>query len=282
MPEVELDPRWDWVVMPWGVGLQCQPLAGVAAHVFTTREPELKSGLPGAEAGWDQLASALGVPAGRIVQLEQVHGRNVLVAGDGLRQPGASGRWGAADAAVTRHGSLALSVSVADCVPALLADRSSGAVAAVHAGWRGTCAGVAGAAIEALASAFGTRPSDVVVAIGPSIGPCCYRVGGEVEEAFGGVAAWQPFLANWLAPAPPRPARRGIPGVDPAASGRRSRFLDTWTANADQFATSGVPRGQIHVSGLCTSCYREVFHSYRVDGSHSGRMVGAIRPGCGR
>ena len=277
MTDIELNEGWDWVPAPWGRGLQCRPLARVAAHVFTTRLPDLGHSTSSADPGWCQIASSLGVSAAALVRLRQIHGRTVVLVSGQDGPPPAGEAWGDGDAAVTARGDVALSVRVADCVPALVADRTTGAVAAVHAGWRGTCAGVAVAVVESLRSVFGTDPAHLVAAIGPSIGPCCYRVGAEVEDAFTGVEAWRPHLARWVMPAPARSAKRGVPGADPGTAGRPSRFLDTWTANADQFAAAGVPRSQIHVSGLCTSCYREVFHSYRVDGPEAGRMVGAIR-----
>ncbi len=282
MPELELDPSWGWVIATWGRALQCRPLADVAAHVFTTREPVLRAGADGAEAGWLQIAGELGVCPGSVVRLRQVHGRAVLVAAGSEPVASRDRVWGVGDAAITANPRLAVSVGVADCVPALLADRHSGAVAAVHAGWRGTAAGVAGAAIDALVTAFGSDPVNLVVAIGPSIGPCCYRVGGEVADAFAADERWRTSLGRWLLPSPSRRARQGIPGTDPASTGHRALFLDTWTANADQFAAAGVPRSQVHVSRLCTSCHREVFHSYRVDGEQAGRMAAVIRSGARR
>ena len=72
---------------------------------------------------------------------------------------------------------LLLSVQVADCVPLLIADARNRSAAAIHAGWRGTCAGIAGAATEAMVKEFGSDPAHLIAAIGPSIGPCCYEVG---------------------------------------------------------------------------------------------------------
>jgi hypothetical protein len=78
--------------------------------------------------------------------------------------------------------------------------------------------------------------------------------------------------------APAGDARHGVPGTDPSASGGGpALFLDTWTANADQLRAAGVPAAQIHVLRACTSCHRDVFHSYRVDGERAGRMIGVIR-----
>jgi hypothetical protein len=85
-------------------------------------------------------------------------------------------------------------------------------------------------------------------------------------------------LDAWFSSQPMAVALQGIPGIEPAASdGRGAAFLDTWRANADQLHRAGVPAAQVHASRLCTSCHRDVFHSYRVDGERAGRMIGVIR-----
>ncbi len=89
-----------------------------------------------------------------------------------------------ADGVMTDEHGVALVVQVADCVPLLMADPRTGAVAAVHAGWRGTAANIAAAAVRRLQQQYGCRPEDLVAAIGPCIGACCYQVGPEVREAF--------------------------------------------------------------------------------------------------
>src|SRR5690606_22578476 len=108
-----------------------------------------------------------------VVQLTQVHGNDVAVVGPGTPARGERPR---ADVAVSNEADAAVAVRAADCVPLLLGDRRTGAVAAVHAGWRGTAARAAVAAVEALGREFGSRPADLVVAIGPCIGACCYEV----------------------------------------------------------------------------------------------------------
>jgi YfiH family protein len=146
-----------------------------------------------------------------------------------------------------------VAVRVADCVPLLLADTVTSAVAAVHAGWRGTAAGVAAATVEALRHRFGVKPQDLVVAIGPSIGACCYRVGAEVKEAF--AAAGAARLDRWFA----------------------GEHLDLVAANRDQLAAAGVPEAQIHACGLCTAMHLEVLTSYRAEQEKAGRLAAVIR-----
>ena len=278
MPEVDLPDAFAWTRYPWGPAITCRALGGVADHCFTTRAPVLGSGplVPG--DGWHRVALSMGISPSSIVRLRQVHGTRVVSVRRHDAFPPEAPDWNAGDIAASDHPGVALCVKVADCVSILLADRRRGSVAAVHAGWRGTAAGAAGAAVEALGAQFGASPADVVAAIGPSIGPCCYRVGHDVRELFEAAGTWNGSIDAWFSRAPAGDARHGVPGTDPSASGGGSAlFLDTWTANADQLRAAGIPAAQIHVSRACTSCHRDTFHSYRVDGERAGRMIGVIR-----
>jgi polyphenol oxidase len=142
----------------------------------------------------------------------------------------------------------------------LMIDPRRGAAAAVHAGWRGTCAGIATATIAGLTREFGSAPSDLQVALGPSIGRCCYEVGDELLTAFRVNGAAAADVARWFSRTPEGSLR-----------------LDLWSANLDQLVAAGVRREQVHVSGLCTQTHHEVFDSYRVQGPRAGRMIAAIR-----
>jgi purine-nucleoside/S-methyl-5'-thioadenosine phosphorylase / adenosine deaminase len=162
--------------------------------------------------------------------------------------------WPEADVAIGRDPLFLLTVRAADCVPILLADRQSGAIAAVHAGWRGTAAGAVLAAVQALTWRFGTEPRDVVAAIGPSIGPCCYAVGDELLEKF----KLHPDASRWF-------DRAG------------GLHFDLWQATRDQLERAGVRSQNIHTSELCTFDHPDVFHSYRRDGKAAGRLAAAIQ-----
>ena len=172
-----------------------------------------------------------------------------------------------ADVLVSDAPEPAIAVRAADCVPLLMADSVSGAVAAVHAGWRGTAAGAARAAVKALTREFGARPADMVVAIGPSIGACCYEVRTELVDAFAAAGHARHLVDRWFVTFPPRRGERG-------ASGLR---LDLWAANRDQLMLSGVPEENIHTSGLCTASNLDVFPSYRAEGESAGRLAAVIR-----
>jgi YfiH family protein len=149
-------------------------------------------------------------------------------------------------------------VRTADCVPLLLADRAGRAVGAVHAGWRGVAAGIAIRAAESL-RAIGVATGDLVAALGPGIGPCCYEVDDEVLDAVARAAGVAPTR---ISDAPARPG-----------GGRR---LDLHAALASQLAGAGVPLTAVHRAPWCTACADGLFHSYRRDGARSGRQMACI------
>ncbi len=260
-----------WTRKTWGPALQAGPLAEVADHFFTTRQLRLRGEREAAD--WAAVAATISVPERRLLRLNQVHGRDVVVhrAGHGdrdARLPGPAGpgestaaeeSWPKADILMTDDPTVALVAQAADCVPVLMADRRSGAVAAVHAGWRGTAKGAAPAAVTAMAREFGARPADLVAAIGPSIGPCCYVVGEELIDAFR-AAGYAREADAWFA-------------RDDAGALR----LDLWKATRDQLVASGVGDKWIVQAGLCTASHPEWFASYRRDGPGTGRIAAVIR-----
>lgn len=188
------------------------------------------------EANWQQLRRGTRLDFARV---RQVHGDRVLVATEG-RPP-----IGDADAVVSVRPGLAACVSVADCVPILVADPGSRAVAAVHAGWRGAARGVASAAVRALAARAACTPRDVTALIGPCIHPCCYPVGSEVAACF-----------------PPE----CLVGRDGATR------LDLPRTLTLELQRAGV--GACHDVKRCTSCQSEWFFSHRRDGDRTGRQWG--------
>jgi polyphenol oxidase len=253
-----------WTKESWGAALRCRPLEAIAPHLFTTRQ----LGLSSAE---DLARMAAAVGAGDMVLLTQVHGAEVVVVRKGAALP--SGR-PEADALVSNAPLTAIVVRAADCVPLLIADRVTGAVAAVHAGWRGTAARAAVAAMDALAREFGTRPRDLVAAIGPSIGPCCYEVGSELVDAFAAAGHERHLIDRWFLslPAP----RGAFPSAARGADAPALR-LDVAGANRDQLVLAGVAEDNIHLAGLCTAMHLDVLTSFRVEGNKAGRIAGVIR-----
>jgi YfiH family protein len=250
-----------WTQESWGPALRCRPLEEVAPHLFTTRQLELSSA-----GDVRRMGEAIGAES--IAQLTQVHGSAVIV----IRRDGvAHERRPEADALVSDAPRVAVAVRAADCVPMLVGDRRTGVVAAVHAGWRGTAARVAVAAVDALGREFGGRPADLIVAIGPSIGSCCYEVGSELVDAFAAAGHDRYLIDRWfLSPPPPRGSRE-----------RPRMRLDVALANRDQLILAGVPGDQIHTAGLCTAMHLDVLTSFRAERDKAGRIGGVIRCGSG-
>jgi hypothetical protein len=168
-----------------------------------------------------------------LATLRQIHSAAcVLAAGRG-------GVLGEGDALVENTPGSVVAVKTADCLPILLVDERHRAVAAVHAGWRGTVAAIALRAVEAMRAQFGSLTGDLHAAIGPGIGQCCYEVGPDVAAHFG---------------------RQGRAHVDLGEANRR------------QLIDAGVTPERIYASNLCTMCRSEEFHSFRRDREAAGRL----------
>jgi YfiH family protein len=179
-------------------------------------------------------------------ELFQVHSARILLA----RAPSAGETLPQADGLVTDSPSFTLFMRFADCVPILLYDPVRRAAGIAHAGWKGTLAGVAARAVEALQEHFGSRPQDLLAGIGPSIGPDHYPVGEEiaisVRSAFGAQAE------SWLL--------RRDDGI----------HWDLWAANEFVLRRSGVEH--IEASGICTACHTEDWFSHRAEHGRTGRF----------
>jgi YfiH family protein len=271
VPDTESD--FEPTVEAWGRALQSRSLATVARHFFTTRQLRLRGTAIGEAAEWAAVAAAAGVTPDHLALLKQVHGCDVFVIrqGEGWRRSGGADEQPRADILITDDPDVAIVVQVADCVALLLADPVTGLVAAAHAGWRGAACGVPGAAVAALESVFGVRPSNLVAAAGPSIGPCCYEVGGEVRDAFERAGYPEDALARWFA------------GAVPAAGSRAPRpghwMLDLWEATRAQLVWAGLSDANIHLARFCTACHPEECWSYRREGAGTGRLAALVRPG---
>jgi YfiH family protein len=180
-----------------------------------------------------------------LTTVRQIHSDQILVADR-------AGCLGEGDALITNQPGTTLSVRTADCLPILMADVRNRAVAAVHAGWRGTLLKIAPKTIQAMAKQFGTRPEDLVIAIGPGIAGCCFEVGPEVAMQFSAIF----------------PERSDL--------GQRTK-IDLVETNLRLLGRNDGRMRQIATSGLCTCSRGDLFHSYRRDRDAAGRMVSTIR-----
>lgn len=212
----------------------------------------------------------------RPVTLRQIHSDISHRVDAGLANESPQG-----DALFTREPGLLLAIQTADCVPILLADTRLRAVAAIHAGWRGTLRRIAAKTLGRMQMELGTRPQDVIAALGPGIGRCCYEVGEDVAREFNAqfpnarewfdgpfdaLASGQndPNWLPWLTMMPP-----GHPPPPPRV------HLDLIAANRAILADAGVPPPRIIASEHCTACRTDLFFSYRRERT-TGRMMGVI------
>lgn len=219
-------------------------LSGTLAHGFerrahgAARQTETRDD---SRARWRAALASTGT----LLLLRQVHGATVRLAPWSDFPDG--------DAALAETSGLLLGIETADCLPVLLIDTERRRVAAAHAGWRGTVAGVARAALDALL-ALGTKPEHVQAALGPAIGPCCYEVGDELRPAF--AAAFGPDSEAFFHTRPGGKAH-----------------LDVRAANQHQLVAAGLAPTHIHHLDECTRCHAELYPSYRRDGTQAGRML---------
>ena len=265
-----------WTEHAGGPALVCAPLAEVATHFLTTRFWPLgthrreRTG----EDPWRAVADAAGVGIDRLIRVRQVHGISIAM---GVRV--SEERPPAADIVIARDTTLACAVQVADCVPLLIADRKTGAVAAVHSGWRGIALNAAGVAVDALGREWGSAPENLVAALGPSIGACCYEVGVDVRTRFADRGISEDALSRWFLAEPAASDRNpSMPAVVERPATRNNRwFFDGWRAVTDQLQSAGLSVNHIFAANLCTASHPDVFCSYRRDGDTAGRQVGVIR-----
>jgi YfiH family protein len=231
--------------VPNAVFVAIDPPEGVIAAVS-----ERGVAPPGTESPTEFLARRftveLGVADLPLVRATQAHGRRVVEVEESPA-PGETADAGSCDALVTRLAGVGLVVQTADCVPVLLV--ASDAIGAVHAGWRGAAANVAGGAAEALLG-LTDDPGSVRAWLGPAIGPCCYEVGEEVAAQFIGQFAR-------------------------AADGGRHR-LDLPAVVRSQLEGAGIPRERISPHPSCTMCGGERFASWRRDRENAGRMIALV------
>ena len=206
-------------------------------------------------ANWRNLADAFKIDVARFLVVNQVHGEKILTIDRPLAdllvpEPPQF------DAIITDQPGVAIGIKTADCVPIFFVDKVKRIIAVAHAGWRGTALSIAAKVVEALIAKFACRAEDIIAAIGPAIGPCCYQVDEPVFNAMRGHKGRESFF-------PPAPEEKRW-------------MLDLSLANKIQIMGMGVLDRNIYTARCCTSCNRDIFYSHRGEGGTTGRQLNFI------
>jgi YfiH family protein len=232
----------------------CTRLGGVSEDEYASlnisfREGDLESRVL---QNWHRLAMAFAIPLDKFLTLNQVHGDDIFVIkpfGDYYSSSEALNY----DAIVTSRTNLAVCIKTADCVPVFIVDRVNKIIAVVHAGWRGSALEITAKVVRLLIKKYDSSPRDILTAIGPSIGQCCFEVDSATANTFFEQKNNEAFL---------------FPGARPS-----KWMLDLAEANRRQILNCDVPERNIDVSDLCTSCRQDLFFSHRDSGGITGRQV---------
>lgn len=228
---------------------------GVSAHPFASLNFDRRDGDPieNIERNKDVAGRACNAPFDRLVTVNQVHGSDVVRLD--VRALRAAVRPLNADAIITKLANIPIGMLTADCLPILLFDPVNMAIGAAHAGWRGTAGRIAVAVVEAMTDEFGSRPEDVIAALGPHIRGCCYTVNADVRASFTDAhgQASDYFIKD----------SRGL-------------RLDLGAANVHQLLSSGLSKNNISATAPCTSCHNDLFFSYRKENGMTGRQLSFI------
>jgi hypothetical protein len=184
------------------------------------------------------------------------------------------------DGLMTDEPGVMLGVLTADCIPILIADRKKRAVAAFHAGWRGTLKRIVESGVGRMRLEFGSKPEDLIAAIGPGIGSCCYAVGEDLRHEFESQFAYASKLFHEVSDADPVKQKYPMLFMTARAPGHSdlgpSLHLDLAEANRRQLIDAGLKRKRIAMLDQCTSCHPERFFSHRQQQGFTGRMMAVI------
>ncbi|MGD0730300.1 MAG: peptidoglycan editing factor PgeF [Terracidiphilus sp.] len=282
---VEWLPVPGWEKIPWLWHGFSTRRGGVSRAYCSEDAPgELNLGFTAAD-DWEAVGrnrellveAVTGDPATPLVTIRQIHSSLVVHA---ATRNAANERPSKGDGLMTDEPGLLLGVQTADCIPVLVADRKRRAVAAFHAGWRGTVKRIVETGIGRMRLEFGSRPEDLVAAIGPGIGACCYAVGEGVLSGFESQFAYAGELVREVGDTDPVRTKypmlfltQRAPGHSPLGP---SLHLNLAEANRRQLLDAGLKPRSIQLIGGCTNCQPELFFSHRASHGHAGRMLSVI------
>ncbi len=279
-------PAWDEIPWLW--------------HGFSTRRGGVSRAYCGEEAGGDLnvgftpeddrenvlrnrelLAEAVtGSPRTPLVTLRQIHSNVLMVGGKGLSGAEPGKPLGKGDGLMTDEPGVLLAIQTADCIPVLVADRRRRAVAAFHAGWRGTVKRIVESGIGRMRMEFGCRPEDLVAAIGPGNLACCYQVGEDVLSEFESQFSYGAELFREVYDSDPVRRKYPLLFMTQRAPGHSpmgpSLHVDLVEANRRQLLDAGLGADAIQAVGACTHCHPELFFSHRGSRGRCGRMLSVV------
>lgn len=282
--QIEIVQAPGWCQIPWLVhGFSTRTGGATTAYRLGQRTGELNLGFTQSDPrenvleNRERFLGAMGAAGAKLVTMRQVHSSLVrrIRGADADRTPDWKG-----DGMMTDQPGLLLAVQTADCIPVLVADLQRRAVAAFHAGWRGTLRRIVEGGVNRMRLEFGSRPDDLVAAIGPGIGACCYAVGEEVRTEFSSQFAYAPEVFFEVSDSDPIREKYPLLFLTARAPGHShlgpSLHLDLVEANRRQLLDAGLPAGAITVIGDCTRCQNNRYFSYRAEQGFTGRMLSAV------
>ena len=222
------------------------------------------------------LEAVTGDPQFPMVTLRQIHS-GIALPVNAPRQASDSG-FAKADGMMTSEPGLLLAIQTADCIPVLVADRKRRVIAAFHAGWRGTLKRIVERGVGQMRLEYGSRPEDLVAAIGPGIGRCCYAVGEEVRNEFESQFSYAGELFCEVEATDPLKEKNPLSFLTARPPGRTypALHLDLVEANRRQLLDAGLNPDAISAVQECTSCNTGRYFSYRAEGGFTGRMLSVI------
>lgn len=233
-----------WEQYPWLLqGFTTRTSGNLALHTGEDRNSII--------ANRQSISTDLGIELNSWVTGNQVHETNIEQV---LREHRGKGSitletaFSNTDGLITDQANILLASFYADCVPLFFIAPDLEIIAMAHAGWRGTASLIGVKMLKAFKTLYAIEPHQLEVAIGPSIGPCCYQVGEEVAKQF-----------------PKTTVQRIKKGI----------YLDLWQANQEQFINAGIVPERLHMAKVCTYCHQE-FYSYRREGNQAGRMAALL------
>ncbi|MGA9982629.1 MAG: peptidoglycan editing factor PgeF [Acidobacteriaceae bacterium] len=273
-----------WEAWPWLLhGFSTRTGGVTTAYRPAQRSGELNLGFTASDTRENVLENrrrfleALGASARmKLVTLKQIHSSSVLWVGrrDGATDPCKG------DGLMTGERGVLLAIQTADCIPVLIADVKKRAVAAFHAGWRGTVHRIVENGVGKMRVAFRSRPEDLIAAIGPGIGCCCYAVGEEVRSEFVSQFSYAPELLHEVSDSDPIREKYPMLFLTQRPPGHSnigpSLHLDLMEANRRQLLDAGLRAEAITVIGDCTRCQNNRYFSYRAEQGYTGRMLSVI------